>query len=869
MAGLASVSLAVGACSRSKPTSSAPSPAQRPANGAGAAQPAGGGAPSGVPAGAPAGAPAGNALAQGGGGAGAGQDPQPRPYNTVITPRAVTKSGVFKVHQLGSRLFFEIPRAEFGKDYVVVSTLAGTPSEIGINGTIGTHNVVRFERRDNRVYLREVSYRSVISDTAASQRLAESLINVTKIIVALNVEAYGPDSSVVVDVSRLFNGGVPEYTANGRRAQVDASRSYIERFSAYPRNVNVTAVQTYTPQAAPGGAGAPGGPGGAAAAGPTTEKFTFSVAKLPDVPMMPRLMDDRVGFFGVQQRDFSGSTQRVETKRYIARWRLECSEQKVGNLCVPKKPITYYLDPATPAWIKPWIRKGIEAWQPAFEAAGFYKGIVAAEPPTNDPDFSGEDATVSMVRWLPSPTENAVGPSITDPRSGEIIDADVQTYLNVMNLVRDWYFTQVGPLDNRAQKFPLPDSLMGRLMEYVTAHEVGHTLGFPHNFKASSMYPIDSIRSKTWVAKMSHTPSLMDYSRFNYVAQPEDGIALEDLIPKVGPYDIYAVKWGYSPIPGARTSEDELPTLDAWARMQDSIPWYRFASDAGAGGADPGEQSEAVGDADAVLATTLGLKNLKRVMGLIEGATAWKEGDTYQDLRAVYGRVVGQWATEMGHVARIVGSEYKQEKRVGQAGPVWRNVEPARQKAAVQFLLDNAFTTPTWLIDENIIRKIESDGSLNRVGGAQVRTLTSLLSNVRLQRMIELEAAAKSATARSQVYPVADMLSDLRRGLWKELATGASIDAYRQRVQRSYLEQIAAKINPPAPAAGAQNAPQQGGFGGAQPVSTADIRPILRSEMRALDAQLAAAIGRTSDRMTRAHLEDARDQIKKMLDPAK
>jgi hypothetical protein len=805
-------------------------------------------------------------AAAGQGGGGAAQDPQPRPYATVITPRAVTKRGVFTVHTIGSRLYFEIPRSELNRDFVIVTTLAGTPDEIGIRGTQGGNNLVRFERRDQRIFVREADYRDIIADTAASQRMAYDLINVTKILAALNIEAYGPDSSAVVEVTRMFTGGVAEYTALGRRAQVDAARSYIERVAAYSRNVNVTAVQSFTPQGgAPGGGGGfPGAGGAAASTAPTTEKYTFSIAKLPDIPMQPRLHDERVGYFAVQQRDFSGATQRVETRRFISRWRLECSEKKVGNLCVPKKPITYYLDPATPAWLKPWIKRGIEAWQPAFEAAGFSKGIVAAEAPANDPDFSGEDATVSMVRWLPSATENAVGPSLKDPRTGEIIDADVQTYLNVMNLGRDWYFTQVGPLDKRAQKLPFPDSLAGRLLEYVTSHEVGHTLGFPHNFKASSMYPTDSVRSKTWVAKMGHTPTLMDYSRFNYVAQPEDGIALDDLIPKVGPYDRYAVMWGYSPIANAATPEAEKPTLDKWAKMQDTIPWYRFAGDAGAGGADPGEQSEAVGDADAVKATALGIRNLKRVMGFLESATAWKAGDNFDNLEELYGRTVGQWATELGHVARIIGGQYKQEKAVGQPGAVYRHVEPARQRAALQFLLDNAYATPTWLLDEGILRKLEPNGSLARVGGAQARSLASVVSNERLQRMIEMETLARD---KADVYPVAEMLADLRQGLWKETATGAPIDAFRRRLQRTYLEAMASKIKPAAAPAPPQG-PGGGGGGrgaGTAPVGTADVRAILKSEMRALDADLATAIGKTSDRMSKAHLEDARDLIRAML----
>jgi hypothetical protein len=353
----------------------------------------------------------------------------------------------------------------------------------------------------------------------------------------------------------------------------------------------------------------------------------------------------------------------------------------------------------------------------------------------------------------------------------------------------------------------------------------------------------------------------MDYARFNYVAQPEDKLPLETLVPKVGPYDKFATMWGYSVIPGARSPEAERKQLDTWARMQDTIPWYRFSGNAGS--VDPGEQSEAVGDADAVKATTLGLKNLKRVMGFLESATAWKDGDTFDNLEELYGRTVGQWSTEMGHVTRIIGSEYKQEKVVGQRGAVYRPMEPARQKAALQFLLDNAFATPTWLLDKNILSKLEPDGSLARIGGAQARTLAAVVSNDKLQRLVEMEALAANKT---DVYPVGDMLTDLRQGLWKETETGAPIDAFRRRLQRVYLETMASKINPPATPAAAF--PQQGGGrGGAAPASAAEVRAILKSEMRALDADLATAIGKTSDRMSKAHLEDARDVIKKMLDP--
>jgi hypothetical protein len=837
--------LTISSCRKAAKPETAPPAAARPA----------GPAPTGNPTtpnpAAPGGAPAG-AIPGGGAPGGAGQTPAPRPYATVITPRAKSKTGIFGVHMVGNSLYFEIPATEMGKDFMAVSTLAASPAGIGGNGTLIGDRLVRFERRENRVYMKDINYNTVATDTNRTGARAMSLIEFYPIIAVFNVEAYGKDSAAVIDVSRIFTGAIPEFASGGRRSQVDATRSYIDKFSAFSRNVNVTAVQTFTPVAA---GAAPGG----APPTPTTEAYAYSFVKLPDNVMMPRFQDARVGFFGETKQDFGSAENRVVSRRYISRWRLECSDKpKVNGLCVPVKPITYYIDPATPQWLKPWIRAAIEEWQPAFEGAGFYKGIVAADAP-NDPEFSGEDASVAMIRWLPSPVANAVGPSTVDPRSGEIIDADVQMYYNVQDLQRTWYFTQVGHLDPRVQKFPMPDSLMGRLVQFVAAHEVGHTLGFPHNFKASSMYPVDSIRSKTWVAKMGHAPSIMDYARFNYIAQPEDNIPLANLVPTVGPYDKFAVKWGYSPIPNAKRPEDELATLDSWARMQDSLPWLRFAGDAGAAGADPGEQNEAIGDADAVKATGLGFKNLARIMKLVEPAATTDKTADFSLLRATYQGVISQWSTEARHVTKIVGGMNKQEKNVGQSGEVWTPVSRQRQAEAMKFLNDQVFATPQYLIVPSILRKLESDGNINRISNAQAGVLTGVLANAKLQRMVEYEVMA---TKKSDVYTIADMLADLRKGLWSEMYAGKSIDAYRRRLQNTYIETIAAKINPPpAPAALAA------ALGGAAAANTNDFRPILKDEMRVLDRDLAAAIGKTSDRMTRAHLQDTRDQIKKMLDP--
>ena len=401
---------------------------------------------------------------------------------------------------------------------------------------------------------------------------------------------------------------------------------------------------------------------------------------------------------------------------------------------------------------------------------------------------------------------------------------------------------------------------MGRLLEYVVCHEVGHTLGFQHNMKASSMYPADKIRDKDWVHKMGHTPSIMDYSRFNYVAQPEDGIAVEDLVPRIGPYDIWATQWGYKPIENAKTPKEEKATLDKWAREQDNTPWYRFST-ANSAGSDPGEETEAVGDADSVKSTAMGMKNLQRVMKMLMSATAWKEGETYEDLSELYGRLVSQWQLEMNHVAQVVGGLNSQEKVVGQEGRVFTLVPKARQEEAAKFLVENAFATPVWLIDPEILRRIEANGALMRIRNSQFSVLNQLLNDQRFARLIEQQALDGTAA-----YTAAELLSTVRKGVWKELdGSTVKIDAYRRNLQNAYLELVDTKLNggAAAPAAAAGG----GGRGGAAAAKSDDEKPFYRAELRTLNASLGAALARASDHDTKAHLEGARDQIAKILDP--
>ncbi|MGH7663566.1 MAG: zinc-dependent metalloprotease [Gemmatimonadaceae bacterium] len=804
----------------------------------------------------------------GGRGRGAPSDPDPKPYNKVITPEAETQEGLFRTHRIGSKLYYEIPAGELGEAFLLVTQIAKTTLGAGYGGQAVGNRVLRWERDGHRVFLRTVQY-EIVADSSDPIYSAVEAANYDPILAAFNVEAYGLDSAAVIEVTKLFTTDVPELSAKARlrpagmdpsRASLDASRTFVERVATFPDNIEVEATHTFE-------APLPNEAQRRQLDGPprTTASLLmhWSMVRLPNDPMQPRLYDDRVGYFSIRQQDYGTDEHRVSRKRYITRWRLE-KKNPGAELSDPVQPIIYYVDPATPAQWIPWIKRGIEDWQPAFEAAGFTNAIIAKDAPTRAeaPNWSAEDARYSVIRWLPSTIENASGPHVHDPRTGEILESDIQFYHNVMNLLRDWYWTQVGPLDPRAETLPLPDSLMGRLIEYVTAHEVGHTLGFQHNMKASSTYPPDSLRSESFLREFGHTPTLMDYSRFNYVAQPEDSIPPALLIPGIGPYDKFATMWGYKPIPGADTPAEELPTLNEWARRQDEIPYLRFST-SGSNGSDPGALTEAVGDANAVQSTRLGLMNIERLVPMLIPATV-KPGEDFEDLSELYGRLVRQWGTELNHVVAIVGGAASQEKYGGQEGVRFTPIARARQAEAVDFLNENAFETPEFLLETEILRRIEVDGAMSRILDQQERILRNLLDEERLDRLIEFEALALED---ERAYTVGDLFVDVRGGIWSELDDSrVAIDPFRRALQRSYLELLSDKLNPPAAVgSGGQNGPGAPTASDGPEPSAASA--FVRGELVELDAAVRRAVGRASDRSTRLHLQDMRARIENILNP--
>ena len=778
----------------------------------------------------------------------------PKPYNKVITKDAKSDEGLFTVHTVKDKFYYEIPDTLFDREMLMVTRISKTAAGLGFGGGKQNEQVLRWEKKGKKVVLRVVSYNVTAADSLPVNEAVKNS-NFEPVLFTFPIKAYSKDStSTVIDATPLFSKdvkslGLPQFRRRPYKVtRLESDKSFIETIKSYPKNIEARHVKTY----------AAGSPPSNWSTGSISIEINNSMILLPENPMKRRYFDERVGWFTSSTTDYGLENQRSKSLTYLDRWRLEVKDKDIekfkrGELVVPKKQIVYYIDRATPKKWRKYIKQGIEDWQVAFEAAGFKEAIIAKDPPTveEDPEWTPEDVRYSVVRYLASPIPNANGPHVSDPRTGEILESDINWYHNVMSLLRGWFFVQTAAINPEAQSPEFKDEVMGRLIRFVSAHEVGHTLGLPHNMGSSVAYPVEKLRDAEFTKEFGTAPSIMDYARFNYVAQPGDeGVAL---MPNIGPYDKYSIAWGYKPILD-KTAKEEKETLNTWITDKAGDPMYRFGHQQVGDIHDPSSQTEDLGD-DAMLASDYGIKNLKRIVpNLIDWTT--KAGEDYDDLQEMYGHVVSQFNRYMGHVSNNIGGVYEHYKAAGQDGVVYTPVAKDHQKRAMAFLQKHLFATPDWLIDKNIFDRIEYSGSVDRVRRIQVRALNTVLSLGKMHRLTEAH------TYDSKAYALTDMMKDLRQGIWSELRNGKKIDTYRRNLQRAHIDRLAYLMT-----AKNQSGRTFSSYVKATAVNTSqsDIRAVVRAELKTLRSQLRNARGR--DAMSRIHIADAIERINDILDP--
>ncbi|MEG2865382.1 MAG: zinc-dependent metalloprotease [Mucinivorans sp.] len=765
----------------------------------------------------------------------------------IDSTKAKYHKGLLTVVEQEGKYFFLMPKSLLGRDLLVVNRISKAPAGLrsGFTGYAGdqiAEIMIRFAKSPDgeTVFLENISTRELPRDTTGAMYQNVMRSNMQPIDYAFEIKGKNKAAdTLLIDVTDFFGGdnelsGFDEWVKGSLEINsFQKDKSYIIGAKSFPNNTDVQSVKTYSFR--PSGTLWNGKPYPAQA---VTFQLNTSIIALPEVPMQPRYADDRVGYFSESYVDFDSDPQGVKAKSMITRWRLEpkpedVEKYKAGQLVEPIEQIIYYIDPTTPAKWVPYLIAGVNDWEPVFRKAGFKNAIKAMVAPTVEQDstWSLDDARHSAIVYKPSTIPNASGPHVHDPRTGQILESHVNWYHNVMSLVRNWYMLQAGPNDKRAQKLEFPEELMGDLIRFVSSHEIGHTLGLRHNFGATSCTPVDSLRSRNYLLKNGHTPSIMDYSRFNYAVQPEDGIEPQLQYPRIQDYDNWAIEWGYRRFPDLKTADSEKAKLNEWIIEANKNPRLWFGHEMNPD--DPRSQSEDLGD-NQMKANALGIKNLQRVIkGLPEWAKENNEG--FDKLEELYGEVFGQYMRYVGHVAKWVGGIYQNPRTVEQGTDVYSYVEKEKQVEAMNWLVKYWLTTPQWLLDNDIFTRTGLNSTVimtNAYNSGFMRLLTPRAMN----NMISAEAALGSKS-----YTIGDFFNTLTPAVMV-----STPDVHQRIAQKIYVDRLLSMVS------------------GERINTKSDMTSVVMAQLRSIQSRLSAA--QVANSTIAAHNKYLVQRIKDTLD---